>query len=152
MFFLLPNLVQYLGSAEEARIAGKLVLVFGVYAVVIVNRESLTPDVLEALPMSIVIVLVQLGFQLMVNVIVQAMVRKWRPLKTLISFCIPISLIPIPLIMSWWINGDVNATDFYLFVVIVCISLPMIYGRSTSGRHTKIKASKTGVCVYCLVN
>ena len=99
MFFLLSDLVQYLGSTREARIAGKLVLVFGVYAEFIVNPESLAPNVLETLPIFSIIVLVLGVFVLMVNVIVQAMVRRWRPLKTLISFYIPISLIPSPLIM-----------------------------------------------------
>ena len=148
MFFLLANLVQYLGSTREARIAGKLVLVFGVYAEFIVNPESLAPNVLETLPIFSVIVLVLVVFVLMVNVIVQAMVRRWRPLKTLISFYIPISLIPSPLIMSWWIIGYLNATSsFYSFMIFVYTSLAMIYARSTLGRHTKIKASETGVCV-----
>ena len=145
MFFLLANLVQYLSSTREARIAGKLILVFGVYAEVIVNPKSLA---LETLPIFSVIVLVLGVFVLIINVIVQVMVRRWRLLKRLISFYIPFSLIPSPLIMSWWINGYLNATSsFYSFMVFVYTSLAMIYARSTLGRHTKIKASETGVCV-----
>ena len=145
MFFFLSNLVQYLGSTREARIAGKLVLVFGVYAVVIINPP---PDVLETLPIFSVIVLVLGVFVLIINVIVQAVVRRWRPLKTLISFYIPISLILSPLIMSWWKIGYVNATSsFYSFMVFVYTSLAMIYAQSTLGRRTKIKANETGVCV-----
>ena len=147
MSFLLSNVVQYLSSSKSARTSGKLFLVFGIFAKPVID---LTINRLDRLSVFLVIYFIMVlvgGFLvLIVNVIVQAMVRRWRPLKTLISFYIPISLIPSPLFISWWIIGYVNVISvLYSFLVFVYMSLAMIY---LLRRHTKINANETGVCMY----
>ena len=89
---------------------------------------------------------------LIINVVVQAVVTRWRPFKTLFSFYIPISFIPSSLLMSWWINGYVNVISvFYSFMVFVYMSLAMMLVQSTLRRRTKINANETGVCVHMCV-
>ena len=97
IFFLLSNLVLYLGPTREAIISGKFVLVFGVYAEYIVGPRPSAYRVLELFRISRNVILVGGLFVLIINVIVKALIRRWRPLKTLISFHIPLCLIISPL-------------------------------------------------------
>ena len=150
MLFLLSNLVLYLA---EAPTSGKLFLVFNIFAEYISCQEPLsTCDVREVFNSVIVIVFVGGTFVLIINLIVQAMVRIWRPFKTLISFYIPICLIPSPLLLSWWIIGYVNANSvFSSFMICMYASLAMMLVRSTLRRHTKINPNETGMCVHTCV-
>ena len=150
MSFLLSNVVQYLTSSKPARTSGKLFLVFGIFAKPVIDLITINPlDRLFLFLVYFIMVLVGGFLVLIVNVVVQAMVRRWRLLKTLISFYIPISLIPSPIFMSWLIIGYVNVISvFYSFMVFVYTSLAMIYVRSTLRRRTKINANETGVCMY----
>ena len=153
IFFFLSNLLQY--PSREGIISGKPFLVFGVLTPYITSRELFFRDILGT-SFVYFLIIVPVGV-LIVNVIVQAVVRRWRLFKTLISFYIPISLIPTPLIMSWCSIGYVNTTSvLHSFLVFVYTSLAMIYARITLRRVTKINASKTGVCVlfvcFVLVN
>ena len=89
---------------------------------------------------------------LIFNVVVQAVVRRWRPFRTLFSFYIPISLIPSPLIMSWWINGYVNIFSLCnSFMVFVYMSFAIIVARSALRRQTKVNPNETGMCVHMSV-
>ena len=150
MLFLLSNLVLYLA---EAPTSGKLFLVFSIYAEYIPCQESLcTFDVREVFNRVSVIVLVGGTFVLITNLIVQAVVRIWRPFKTLISFYIPIFIIPSPLLFSWWIITDVNVSSvFSSFMIFVYTSLAMMFVRSTLRRHTKINPNETGMCMHMCV-
>ena len=151
IFFLLSNLVLYLVSTREAFIAGKLILVFGVYAEYIVGPESSTHDERELFLIFRNFILVGGLVVVIINVIVKALIRRWRPLKTLISFYIPRCLILSPLLMSWWIVGYVTVTSvFYSLMVFVYTFLAMIFAKNTFGRPAKINASETGECV-CVV-
>ena len=151
IFFLLSNLVLYLGSTRDAIIAGKFVLVFGVYAEYIVAPRPSAHRVLELFRISRNVILVGGLFVLIINVIVKALIRRWRPLKTLISFHIPLCLILSPLLMSWWIIGYVAVTGvFYSLMIFVYTLLAMIFAKTTLGRPAKINASETGECV-CVV-
>ena len=151
VFFLLSNLVLYLGSTRDEIIAGKFVLVFGVYAEYIVGLRSSARDVRELFRISRDVILVGGLLVLIINVIVKALIRRWRPLKTLISFYIPLCLILSPLLMSWWIIGYVAVTGvFYSLMVFVYTFLAMIFAKTTLGRPAKINASETGECV-CVV-
>ena len=146
IFFFLSNLLQY--PSREGIISGKLFLVFGIFAPYITGRGPFTLDILGIF---VYFIIIAVGV-LIVNVIVQAVLRRWRPFKRLISFYIPICLIPTPLLMSWWINGDINTISaLHSFLVFVYTSLAMIYTRITLGRVTKINASETGVCVCLFV-
>ena len=153
MLFLLSNLVAYFSSTRET---SKLVLVFGVFAKTI--SEYIADPELIILDFHTMFVeyggaMIGGGFYiLIVNVIAQAMISRWRPYKTLITFYIPLSLIPSPLLASLWKNGYINFTSVFLsFMAFLYTSIAMIYARSTLGRHAKIKANKTGMCVV-LVN
>ena len=151
IFFLLSNLVLYLGSTRDAIIARKLILVFGVYTEYIVGPNSSARDVRELFRMSRDVILVGGLLVLIINVIVKALIRRWRPLKTLISFYIPLCLILSPLLMSWWIIGYVAVTGvFYSLMVFVYTILAMMFAKNTLGRPVKINASETGECV-CIV-
>ena len=152
LIFCFPsNLVLYLVSTREAFNAGKLILVFGVYAECIVGPESSTCDERELFLIIRNFILVGGLVVVIINVIVIALIRRWRPLKTLISFYIPLCLIPSPLLMSWWIIGYVAVTGvFYSLMVFVYTFLAMIFAKNTLGRLAKINASETGECV-CVV-
>ena len=146
MLFLLSNLALYL---VEAPTSGKLFLVFSIYAEYIPCQEP--PCTFDVRDVS-VSVLVGGTFVLIINLIVQAVVRRWRPFKTLISFYIPICLIPSPLIMSWWITADVYVGSvFFSFMIFVYTSLARMFVRSTLRRHTRINPNETGMCVHMCV-
>ena len=153
MLFLLSNLVAYLGSTRET---SKLVIVFGIYGILlseyIADPESITLNFHTMFVEVGGAIIVEGFYVLIVNVIVQAMIRRCRPCKTLITFYISLSLIPSPLLASLWKNGYINFTSVFLsFMAFLYTSIAMIYARSTLGRHAKIKANKTGMCVV-LVN
>ena len=147
MSSLLSNVVIYLGSSK--RNINKLFLFFSIYPQAFADLTEL-PESLLTFASHFVDVMC-LGFlALIINVVVQAMVRRWRPFKTLISFYIPISLITSPLLMLWWINGYVNVISVLnSFMVFVFTSLAMMLVRSTLRRRTKINPNETGICVCC---
>ena len=145
--------MAYLSSTRET---SKLVLVFGVYAEFIskylADAESFPLDVHEMFVIYCVGIIIIAFRILFINVIVQAMTRRCRPCKRLITFYIPLSLIPSPLLVSLWKNGYVNFSSVFLsFMAFLYTSLAMIFARNTLGRHAKIKASETGVCVCVCV-
>ena len=145
MFFLLSNLAQYFVESRNGHISRKLVFIFGIYTPYVAGQDQFTRHELNTLLTFIVIIV---PVVLIINVVVQAVVRRCRPLKTLISFYLPLSLVPSPLLTSWLNFGYFNATSVsYLFMVLAYTSLAMIYAWSTLGRVSKINSSETGVYV-----
>ena len=151
MSSLLSNVVVYLGSSEPEHDVSILVLFFGIYSLSFAQFTKL-PEIFVIFCMGMSVGMYVGSFALIINVVVQAMVRIWRPFKTLFSFYIPISLIPSPLIMSWWINGYVNVSSvFSSFTIFVYTSWAMMLVRSTLRRHTRINPNETGMCVHMSV-
>ena len=113
--FFLSNLLQY--PSRDGLYYGKPFLIFGIFAQYVTGYpESSARHRLEMFLTSILIIVPVGGFfVLIINVIVQAVVRRWRGFKTLISFYLPLSLIPSPLLMSLRENSDLMLTVYYIF-------------------------------------